>query len=176
MFEVFDNFLDDGLQADCYDFFMNSNGWSYTGFTNSNLEGLSKSTDRFWEFSLENHSFFTDIFFKHIQKLTNKQFILHRVYANGQTHGQCGSVHIDNDQPDRYTFLYYMNPEWRPEWGGATILLQDGYGQQMSPFFPNRGILFKSNIPHVGLDPSSHFKGLRITVAFKLELIVNSNN
>jgi Rps23 Pro-64 3,4-dihydroxylase Tpa1-like proline 4-hydroxylase len=164
MFEVFDNFLEDSLQADWYKFFISAEGWSYTGFSTQN-------TDRFWEFRLKEYSFFTDIFFERIQKLTNKQFILHRVYANGQTHGQCGSVHIDSDLPDRYTFLYYMNPEWRPEWGGSTIFLQDGCEQQISPFFSNRGILFKSNIPHVGLDPSSHFNGLRITVAFKLELI-----
>ena len=39
-------------------------------------------------------------------------------------------------------------------------------------FIPNTGVIFKSNIPHAGLEPTRHFTYVRMTVAFKLTEIM----
>jgi len=147
MFEVFDNFLEKETQIDHYNKFISIPGWAYTGFSvDPNL--------RFWYLNLDDQPFFTDVMLDRIQKITNKKFILNRVYANGQTHGQCGSIHIDSKLPNAYTLLYYLNPEWYPMWGGSTILVEENKEIQSSHFVPNRAILFRSDIPHFGSDPS----------------------
>lgn len=164
MVEVFDNFLEKVTQVDYYNKFINTSGWAYTGYSvDPNL--------RFWYLPLNNQPFFTNFMLDHIQKITNKKFLLNTVYANGQTHGQCGVTHIDSKLPNAYTFLYYLNPEWYPAWGGSTVLVKENKESQSCPFVPNRAILFRSDIPHFGSDPSSLYRGLRITIAFKLELV-----
>lgn len=166
MFEIYNDILDKETQLEFYKFFTTSSGWSYDGFS-------IEPTQRFWQYRLDDNPLFTETLFEHIEQITNKKFTLIRVYANGQTHGQCGSVHTDSNSPSEYTFLYYLNPTWLPEWGGGTVFLMPGQDIQTCPFISNRGILFKANIPHVGLDPSSHFRGLRITIAYKLKLKEN---
>jgi hypothetical protein len=164
MFTVFNNFLEKETQVNYYNNFINTSGWAYTGFSvDSNL--------RFWFLSLDDHPFFTNFMLEQIKRITGHEFSLTRVYANGQTHGQCGLPHYDSAFPNSYTFLYYLNPEWLPEWGGSTVFLNENQESISSPFVPNRGILFKGNTIHMGMEPSCHFDGLRITVAFKLELI-----
>jgi len=78
--------------------------WSYEGFSTPD-----KNSNRFWYSELMDHPFFTD-WLEQIQKLTNKNFKIDRLYANGQTLGQDGSWHVDsNDNENGYTFLYYFN-------------------------------------------------------------------
>ena len=167
MFEIYDDFLSKQEQTNCYDYFNNSSGWAFNGFS-------TKPDKKFWRFELKNDPFFSNVLFYRIQNLTNQKFKLLSVYANGQVHGQCGSVHKDSDEHDEYTFLYYLNPIWKAEWGGSTVFIKNEHEYQHSTFIVNRGILFKSTIPHVGLEPTSHFDGLRITVAFKLKIMENS--
>lgn len=94
-----------------------------------------------------------------------------RVYANGHTYGQGGQPHYDDTRDDTYTLLYYPMPEWRTEWEGETVFF-DGRGDVTRSVLPlpNRALLFDARIPHAGRAPGRAFGGLRITVAFKLEV------
>ena len=167
MIEKYYNVLDNKTNLDCYNHFMHSKGWSYTAKSVENA-----ANKRFWYYDLMDDIRFTIYFFNHLQWITNKKFKLKKVYANGQTSGQCSCLHKDGLMDKDYTFLYYVNPSWNSEWGGGTVFCDESGNQINYNFFePNSAILFKSNIMHVGLEPTSLFESMRITVAFKLELI-----
>ena len=129
----------------------------------------------FWYMELMQDVFFTEHMLNKIKIIIGKNFAIERVYANGQTYGLSGSYHQDTlDNGNIYkTFLYYVNPSWKSEWGGSTLFKQDEevYTQ---PFIPNNAILFDSPTYHVGLEPTRHCKDLRVTVAFKLRDISNT--
>jgi len=146
---------------------LNAKTWQFAGFSNE------PNSTKFWFLDLGNDSFFTKLSLDRIQTLTNQEFELDRVYANGQTHGLSGDMHQDViGGDDSYkTFLYYVGPTWLPEWGGATVF-HDPHKADI--FFnypqPNTGVIFNSNILHQGQEPTRQCKELRVTVAWKLKL------
>lgn len=145
-----------------------SSGWNYTG--QSNKEGFT-----FWYLDLMSTPFFTEHVASIIREKTKLDFVIDRVYANGQTYGLCGSVHLDRypEEGDNFlTFLLYTHPRWQLVWGGNTVLYDEENKQEISiPPKPNHAILFDSTIPHVGLEPTRHCQELRTSVAYKLSLI-----
>lgn len=138
-------------------------GWRFQQSSNDG-DGV-----KFWYMDLAQDALFTSTLLKKIRNDTGVDWVLDRVYANGQTHGLCGSVHqdvIDAEPGQCYTLLYYANNEWRPEWGGHTLFTtQDGVLSRYPT--PNSMVWFDSTIPHVGLEPTRHCPELRVTVAFK---------
>lgn len=137
--------------------------WKYSGFSNEN-------SYMFWFHDLSNNNFYINMLPK-IEELCQQKFKINRVYANGQTFGQPGSLHIDDKNDDAYTFLIYMNPYWNIHWGGNTVFYRDENNYTSYTPKPNVGLIFKSNLLHAGLDPSRECKELRITLAYKLEKI-----
>ena len=122
--------------------------------------------------NLINVSFFPKIFFNKIKKITNKNFDILRIYANGQVFGQEGDWHIDANLEKAYTFLYYFN-EGNPSELGETYFMDENKSiKSVLPIY-NSGILFKSNILHKGSSPKITFNDMRITIAFKLLLLNN---
>ena len=149
----------------------------------------------FWHINfLEKEDYFSKYLFEIIcKKLRGRRedkasFKCGRVYANGQTAGQSGRPHVDDSQ---YTFLYFPNPEWQPNWGGNLIFLNregpEGYPNftpeqwkwqyeynkkdeisKIVTYRPNRAVLFPGNAVHYAEAPHNHFNGLRTSVAFKL--------
>ena len=93
-----------------------------------------------------------------------------RQYANGHTFGQGGRAHQDDGRPGTWTMLYYPMLEWRPEWEGETIWVNQA-GDVLASVrpVPNRAVFFDSRIPHAGRAPSRICAALRVTIAFKLE-------
>jgi len=93
-----------------------------------------------------------------------------RVYANGHTFGQGGQPHKDDLRDQTYTLLYYPMPEWRREWEGETVFYDGEDIVQAWLPVPNRALFFDSRIDHAGRPPSRAFGGLRVSIAFKLEV------
>ncbi len=93
-----------------------------------------------------------------------------RQNANGQTYGQNGRKHADDAREGCPTLLYYPMPQWNAEWEGETIFF-NAQGDIVAGVLPlpNRAVLFDGRLPHAGRAPSRHCKGLRVTVALKLE-------
>ena len=120
---------------------------------------------RRWRMELKDDSFFTELFLKKIENLTDKSFEIKAVYANGQTYGQNGSWHQDSTEPNYYAFIYYANRDWDLLWGGSTLFES---GVSLHPV-PNTAVFFPCDIFHYGQEPTRHFEGLRMTVAYKLE-------
>ena len=94
-----------------------------------------------------------------------------RAYANGHTFGQGGQPHQDDQRPETYTLLYYPMLEWRHEWEGETMFF-DASGEIARAVLPlpNRAVFFDSRIGHAGRPPSRLCPGLRVSIAFKLEV------
>jgi len=143
---------------------LKGNEWSFGQMSN----GHESSGFPFWQLDLTNDNFFSKHFLALIEQAVKKKLQVLRIYANGQTHGQPGSTHKDDEDPSCYTFIFYVNPEWNVEWGGETVFLTQTGMLAVTPE-PNAGIFFQSNISHFGRDPSRHYNGLRVTVAFKLK-------
>jgi len=139
--------------------------WEFNG--TSNLNGST-----FWNTDLMHVSFFSEDVFKKIQTRFDKNFKLLRVYANGQTYGQDGGFHIDDDRDDCFTFILYLS-DIRPEnvnvIGGYTEFKFKNGVHSIEPIL-NRCVLFDSKLLHRGLAPSRGSNILIISVAFKLQI------
>ena len=112
-------FLDSTEQQYVINNTVNSSKWSFNGIPDSD----QPNKIIFWYLPLDNDHFFTKKIFEKIKTTTNQNFSLERVYANGQTYGLSGSLHVDQELGNNqyYTFLYYVQPTWEPEWGGQTV-------------------------------------------------------
>ena len=117
----------------------------------------------------------------------NKGMKLLRVYLNGHTAGQPGGIHVDGWTPDQYTFIYYANPDMKPEDAGELILwtpnlneeqrmisFDTPYAMQLHPeilrtVWPRAGrvLMFDARIPHVARGLNSNSKKLRVSLVFK---------
>ena len=144
--------------------FLHQHKWQFWHTSNP------ESTNYFWEMKLSDNKFFTENLFSQIKKRTGKDFSMERVYANGQTFGLDGEFHIDEEDENAYTFLYYPNREWDYAWGGETIIIDSEDKPNVVYPAPNLGVMFPSNWIHIGKGPSKQFSGLRITIAYKLFL------
>lgn len=162
----FEKILPDNVFHEKYQELLNSK-WEYSGISNDD----EANSYRFWFHDLMGSNFYTENTLARIEELCQQKFKLNRVYANGQTFGQPGNLHIDDENDNAYTFLIYMNPYWNIHWGGNTVFYRDENNYTSYTPKPNFGLLFKSNLLHAGLDPSRECKELRITVAYKLEKI-----
>ena len=165
--EILPNFLEIPQWIQSVTLTERSSRWKFDGLTQDD-QGI-----KFWYLDLSNEEFFTKTVFEKICKDTGIDWLLHRVYANGQTHGLPGDLHQDaiGEEPERYfTLLYYSHGRWEPQWGGHTMFSDPATEQVLSVYpTPNTAVFFDSTILHAGLDPSRHCRNLRVTVAFKLE-------
>lgn len=152
-----------------------SNNWQFGHF--SNRFDPVEAKKKFWTMELDSDSMFTGPLFDKIKKVTNRDYLLKRVYANGQTFGLDGSWHRDiiTDDLDMhetsFTFLYYINPEWDTIWGGETVFAMED--QKLVSYLPtpNKAILFPAKLFHYAKSPSRDFYDLRMTLVYKLKVI-----
>jgi len=102
-----------------------------------------------------------------IDKCTNTNFKLERVYLNRQVRGQDVTLHIDDQKPMSIHFLIYIGditPENYNKAGGD-LELKTKEITRIEPF-TKRAVLFKGYIPHQAYAPL--VPGLtRISFAFK---------
>lgn len=144
----------------------------YLQNANYKFQGISNHDDqlKFWFHDLSDNEFYTVEFFNIIKNLIKIDVELLRVYANGQTYGQPGYMHIDSQDANDMTLIYYANHTWKPEWGGHTVIQAEDSIASVLPK-GNSAIVFPSNIPHVASEPTRHCPCLRTTVAYKLKRI-----
>jgi len=102
-----------------------------------------------------------------IDKYTNTNFELERVYLNRREYGQDGQIHLDDDRLNYYTLLIYIGditPENYDKTGGY-LELKTKEITRIEPF-TKRAVLFKGYIPHMAY--ATLVPGLtRISMAFK---------
>jgi hypothetical protein len=118
---------------------------------------------------LENDEFFSVYLLNKIKEITKDNFEVERIYFNGHNACSQGHPHIDSDKENGRTFLIYCNKFWDMALGGSTSFIIDNEVQSFFPD-PKSAIYFKNNILHMASPISKDFKGIRVTLAFKLYL------
>jgi hypothetical protein len=160
------------------------------------LEGFNKLCDHYvWEFNnattddsryFWGKNFWSDVsgkskeieigFRKKIEDTFNVKLETMELFLNGQTYGQCGDMHTDlkpewDLSQDYMTLVYYVNKEWKPEYGGFTCIEDGSNNLHIVYPKPNSAVLFNSSFKHVGLEPTIHCKGIRTTLAQKFKVL-----
>ena len=72
---------------------------------------------------------------------------LNRMYINYYSPRELSVFHIDSNDPNAYTLLYYPCPSYHPDEGGTTELSINGEILGVKSV-ANRLLIFKSDIPH----------------------------
>jgi len=92
-----------------------------------------------------------------------------RFYLNAHTYGTDGWPHTDTDRGEELTAVLYLNPQWRPEWCGETVVF-DSKGDISAAVLPraNRLLTFPSDRLHAPRPLSKAFEGLRVVLVVKL--------
>lgn len=169
MITQYENFLSDDDFKTAVDLTRFSANWKFSQSSNE------EDSLTFWYLDLNSTPFFTEVVANRIREVTKTEFVIDRVYANGQTHGLCGNVHRDRqlcEEGDFMTFLLYTHPEWDLSWGGATAIYDERIKlEKLILPKPNHAVMFDSKMPHIGYEPTRHCKELRVSVAFKLSLL-----
>ena len=102
-----------------------------------------------------------------IDKYTNTNFKLERVYLNRQVLGQDVTLHIDDSKPNVYTLLIYIGDITLENYdkAGGNLELKTKEITRIEPF-TKRAVLFKGYIPHKAYAPLVPDL-TRISIAFK---------
>jgi hypothetical protein len=128
----------------------------------------SPNASLFWQMSgLENDEFFSKYLLNKIEELTGDKFQIERIYFNGHNACSQGYQHKDSEYDNGRTFLIYCNRVWNLEYGGSTSILINNEVNTYFPY-PKSAIYFQNNLVHLASPISKDFKGVRITLAFKL--------
>ena len=149
--------------------------WSF-----GQISQTSPVSTPFWMMTLTDDPFFSTHLKSKIEAATSRKFSVQRIYANGQTFGQDGTFHQDNITDDSYTFCIYTNKQITAETaddiGGEFVFKIPNHQPNNDPFSQiaiaplyNRGILFPATYFHKGIAFNRYCKGLRISIAWKLQ-------
>ncbi len=144
--------------------------WGFQGFSTNPNDRIFWKKD-FWG-SLK-CDVIDSIFKSKIDKIFNIKCCTQDLYLNAQAHGQCGSFHKDieeNKVGDYITLVYYPLAEWKPEWGGFTLIIDNNKNLHTIYPKPNTAVIFNSKFDHVGLEPTIHCNTQRVSLAHKFKI------
>lgn len=144
--------------------------WHFGGQSSSN------SKHKFWYMELSTIPFFNTHLVKKIESILNKELRLLRLYANGHLFGGHGDFHQDSTSDNDITVLFYFNPfvseDMLNDYGGYTqFKIKDEHIVYSVEPRHNSFIVFPATMWHRGLAPFCPSFGLRITIAFKFEVL-----
>jgi hypothetical protein len=173
--KIYDNVLSDEDLSICFSYISKLKWeWGHQSI-NKNPNVINSP---FWYMELSEVEYFTTIIKNKIEKIINEVLIVNRVYVNGQTFGQNGSFHQDDESDNCYTFCLYLSQfeESIVDDIGGSIQFKlpniNKYTINIDTYF-NRGIFFPSKYFHRGLSFSRYSPDLRICLAWKFTLVSN---
>jgi len=162
---IYDDFLSSDDLKKARDI-IESKYWQYGHVSNK------KTAHPFFWMDLIDDPFFAKYLLEKIKQVTCGNYIINRVYANGQNAGMNGSYHKDDEDPNTRTFcLYITHPtyEYMDEVDGHLMIRIPGRQSVMAiEPLPNRGVVFPSNMLHKGNAFHPMVKEMRVCVAWKL--------
>ena len=167
-----DDFLND-TEKDGLKHFTSHYIWTFDGYSHDGQSRIFWKKD-FWGDALGHCDPIESTFRTKVENLFNIKTQTTDLYMNGQAHGQCGSFHTDVE-PDMdgefLTLVYFPQSFWSPEWGGFTVILDNNENPHIIYPKPNSAVIFNSKFAHVGLEPTVHCNGQRVSLAHKLKII-----
>ena len=72
---------------------------------------------------------------------------IHRIHIGAKGALQDDILHTDSDK-ETNTVLFYLNPIWKKEWGGETIV-----DNKKIEYKSNRAVIYDARLPHGGKAP-----------------------
>jgi 2OG-Fe(II) oxygenase superfamily len=94
-----------------------------------------------------------------------------RFYLDAHTYGTDGWPHTDSERADDLTVVAYLNAEWKPEWGGETVVFDASHDVVAATLpRPNRLLTFPSNLLHAPRPVSKVFSDIRVVLVVKFAL------
>jgi hypothetical protein len=122
----------------------------------------------FWSMDdLHHDDFFGIYLLNKVKQIIGDNHVVERIYMNGHTSGSCGYLHRDSEVSNSRTFLVYCNRTWHSNFGGSTYFVNGNEREYVYPE-PYSAVCFQGNISHGSQPLSTDFKGLRVSLAFKL--------
>jgi hypothetical protein len=182
--KIYDNFLTSEELKTCT-LTISRPAWSFGQISQTSLISTP-----FWIMDLADDAFFNTHLKSRIETVSGRKFEVKRIYANGQTFGQDGTFHQDDESQNSYTFCIYVNKQITAETaddvGGEFIFKVPNQAHSthietardveirnpfsriaVAPLY-NRGILFPANYFHKGLSFNRYSKSMRVSIAWKL--------
>lgn len=94
--------------------------------------------------------------------------VLVRAYANAHTYGVEGYIHRDSKFPEDQTCVIYVEKDWKAEWAGETVFLDDD-NEIIKAILPKYGrmSIFPGSIKHVGRGVSRICPTIRRVIVLK---------
>lgn len=150
-------------QLECENYYWKIAGWSQ----------FTPETRVFWFKDLLDSKYIVDILSSKVEESFNRKIQVNRLYANGQSHGQCGMFHRDvelDQEGDYYSLVYYSHKNWLPEYGGHLMIKTEN---NIESYWPesNSAIMFNSKLEHCPLEPTVFCKTQRESIAFKFKML-----
>jgi len=166
---IFDNFITKEEHSNIL-MLMESFPWMFGKRTIKKFgEPKSSSEYMYWTKKILHAYFYINILRK-IENKARKRFKVHRVYINGQTFGQDGKFHKDDDRDNMYTAVIYLSM-YDINFGGSTQFLIDLNLTSVEPVI-GRLVLFKSYVQHRALAPLREGScQLRQVLVYKMQAI-----
>lgn len=132
----------------------------------------------FWHKPLNVSEYIVNLFKSKIENTLKCKIETSRVYANGQAHGQSAWVHTDDSENDGCEYgsmVYYLTPNWKPQFGGHLIFVDDVENpvNVLKSIFPksNSAVIFSSELPHMALEPTVYCTRQRESIAVKFKVL-----
>ncbi len=129
-----------------------------------------KDQSDFLMLDVTNKKFYNKYLFNKVKKHLDGEYELERIYFNGQWSGREGSFHSDNCD---VTGLFYVS-DYEYGWGGFTEIMTSVSQSTIIQPLQNRLLIFPGRIMHKGYSFSYQKCPMRISLAFKLD-ILNKN-
>ena len=159
MVEYIDNFLEEHI-AQLIDMQLREVSWKYD--YDSVKGGANKHWHVFLGHKVGELGDILPIWNKIDEQFNNE---MERAYLNAHTHGI--EPHIHRDDGD-VTFIYYPRMDWKPQWGGGTIVYDEDMNAILyAGYKGNRIINFEANDLHKALPVSRECYQLRTCIVFK---------
>lgn len=93
---------------------------------------------------------------------------IRQIRVNLSPASERNNVHTDGN---RLTLLYYCNLDWKLDWGGHTLFMDDklSEAEYTCLYKPGRIVLFDGSIPHMILNPTNAAEVHRFSFAIQFE-------
>ena len=145
---IIDNLFSSSYQAKLYGYVTKLNNYGI-GFEDT--DQLERLQHKYYvaDFNVDHLS--NTKLFDEIDKTRLKDLIkdkqLYRATINTSVPTQTNYPHCHHGE---WSLIYYLNADWRPEWGGETLFYNDNMTEieYASIYKPNRAIFFDGDIPH----------------------------
>ena len=168
--DKYDNLFSFDERISFYKFALNSY-FKTTGADSVTDASIIKNNQMYSSFNhedMDNMGFFNDSMQNLLDKYSLSVENVKQFRVNASHVGERNSVHSDGKGK---TLLYCLNTEWRPEWGGHLMILNDQLDEpvEIIGYKPGRVTIFDGDLPHCVMTPTVMAPALRYTLAVQFK-------